>query len=70
MRLRQLIAPLAALSSLATLTGCHLSRATSLAPSMAAIAVSAGGLLGVHLFIARMRDHPSQTVATRHPFPG
>jgi hypothetical protein len=51
MRLRPLIAPPVALSLLPILAGCHLSRVPSPALSMAAIALSAGGLLGTHLLI-------------------
>jgi hypothetical protein len=52
MRIRQLIAPDALIRSLAILTAWHLSLIPSPAPSMAVVAVSAGGLLGVHLLIA------------------
>jgi len=46
MRLRPLIVPPVAASLLTILTGCHLSRTPSPALSIAAAAVSAGGLLG------------------------
>jgi hypothetical protein len=52
MRLRPLIAPPIALSLLPILTGCHLSSVPSPALSMAAVALSAGGLLGTHLLIS------------------
>ena len=52
MRLRPLFARPVAVSLLAFLTGCHLSRIPSPALSMAAVALSAGGLLGTHLLIA------------------
>ena len=52
MRLRPLIAPPIALSLLPILTGCHLSRAPSPALSIAAVALSAGGLLGTRLLIS------------------
>jgi hypothetical protein len=42
---RPFIAPLVALFLLAILTGCHLGRTPSPVLSMAAVAVSAGGLL-------------------------
>jgi hypothetical protein len=49
---RQLVIWPMAISSLLILTGCHLSRVPFPASSMAAIAVSVGGLLGVHLLVA------------------
>jgi hypothetical protein len=52
MRLRPLFARPVAVSLLTFLTGCHLSRIPSPALSMAAVALSAGGLLGTHLLIA------------------
>jgi hypothetical protein len=52
MRLRPLIALPAAVSLLAILTGCHLSRIPSPALSTASMAMLAGGILGVHLLIA------------------
>jgi hypothetical protein len=51
-RPRPLIAPPVAVSLLPILTGCHLSRIPSPALSMAAVALSVGGLLGTHLLIA------------------
>jgi hypothetical protein len=45
MRLRPLIVPSVAVSLLTILTGCRLSRTPSPALSIAAVAVSAGGLL-------------------------
>jgi hypothetical protein len=56
MRICQLITPYALICSLAILTGCHLSLIPSPAPSMAAVAVLAGGLLGIHLLIAFGRE--------------
>jgi hypothetical protein len=53
MRLHQLIAPSIAVSLLSILTGCHLSRVPSPAVSIAAVALSVGGLLATHLFITR-----------------
>ena len=58
MRLRRLIAPPAAVSLLAILTGCALSRTPPPALSIAAIAVSAGGPLGAHLLITMFKDSP------------
>ena len=52
MRLRPLFARPVAVSLLTFLTGNHLSRIPSPALSMAAVALSAGGLLGTHLLIA------------------
>jgi hypothetical protein len=52
MRLRQLIAPPAAVSLLPILTGCHLSRIPSPALSIAVVASSVAGLVGTHLWIA------------------
>jgi hypothetical protein len=46
MRLRPVIVTPVAVSLLTILTGCHLSRTPSPALSIAAVAVSAGGLLG------------------------
>jgi hypothetical protein len=51
MRLRPLIAPPIAMSLLPILTGCHLSHMPSPALSMAAVALSAGGILGTHLLM-------------------
>jgi hypothetical protein len=52
MRRRPLIAPPVAVFLLAIVTGCHLSRTPSPALSMAAVAVSAGGLLVAQLLIS------------------
>jgi hypothetical protein len=52
MRLSPLIALPVAGSLLAILTGCHLSRTPFPAPSIAAVGVSAGGILVAHLLIA------------------
>jgi hypothetical protein len=51
MRLRPLNAPPVAMSLLPILTGCHLGRIPSPALSVAAVALSVGGLLGTHLLI-------------------
>jgi hypothetical protein len=65
MRHRPLIAPPSAVSLLAILTGCHLGRTFSLADSIAAVAVSAGGLLRAHLLMA-LGGRSIDTPRTRH----
>jgi hypothetical protein len=54
---RPLIAPLVAQLFLAILTGCHLGRTPSPALSMAAVAVSAGGLLVAQSLISLGAKH-------------
>jgi hypothetical protein len=54
---RPLIAPLVALFFLAILTGCHLGRTPSPGLSMAAVAVSAGGLLAAQSLISLSARH-------------
>jgi hypothetical protein len=59
MRLNPLIASPLAMSLLSILTGCHLCRVPSPALSMAARAMSAGGLLGTHLLIGSIECVPA-----------
>jgi hypothetical protein len=59
MRLNPLTASPLAMSLLSILTGCHLGRVPSPALSMAARAMSAGGLLGTHLLIGSIECVPA-----------
>jgi hypothetical protein len=66
---RPLIAPLVALFLLAILTGCHLGRTPSPGLSMAAVAVSAGGLLVAQSLISLGAKH-SRVNLNRIPLAG
>jgi hypothetical protein len=66
MRFHKLIAPPVAAFLLAVLTGCHLGRTPFPAPSIAAVVVSAGGLLVAHLLIASGTRSPQIPSRLRH----